>query len=102
MNNNTRNQKPTKAAENIMPYIIAFVGLIVACVGGAIYFEANVPIYRNQFVSPLLAVLFAGGFVYYIYTLSDKKIELFGKEIDLSVVVYILILALVFYVFSGQ
>jgi hypothetical protein len=88
-------------SNSILPYFTTFFIILGIATFAAIFYEQNVPIYRTSFMSPILAVVCACIFMYFIYTLREREIDVFGKKIDTGVVVYIFILAFVFYVLGG-
>lgn len=91
----------TRIPTSILPYFTTFFIILGIITFAAVFYEQNVPIYRTSFMSPILAVLAACGFMYFIYTMRDREIDFFGKKIDTGVIVYIVILAFVFYVLGG-
>lgn len=102
--NNSNIRSPsnnTRISTSILPYFTSFFIILGIITFAAVFYEQNVPIYRTSFMSPILAVLAACGFMYFIYTLRDREIEVFGKKIDTGVFVYIFILTFVFYVLGG-
>lgn len=95
------NTPTIEAYASILPYFISFFIILGIISVVAIFYEQNVPIYRTSFMSPMLAVVCAVIFMYFLYTLRDRSVDLFGKKIDTVVIVYIFILAFVFYVLGG-
>ena len=98
---NSNSNSNITSKSSILPYFTTFLIIICIITFAAVFYEQNVPIYRTTFMSPILAVLAAIAFMYFIYIMRDRQVDLFGKKIDTGVVVYIFILALVFYVLGG-
>lgn len=99
--NSSSSSSNIASKSSILPYFTTFFIILAIVTFAAVFYEQNVPIYRTSFMSPILAILAAVVFMYFIYTMRDRQVEFFGKQIDTGVIVYILILALVFYVLGG-
>lgn len=98
MNNKSNNGK---LDNSITPYFVSFFVMLGIVLVAAVVYEQNVPVYRNTLITPFLAIGCALLFVYFIYTLKDRSIEIYGKQIDTGVIVYVLILFFIFYVLGG-
>lgn len=90
-----------RADNSILPYFATFFIILGIVLVAAIIYEQNTPTYRTTFMGPLLAVGCAVVFMYFLYTLKDRTVEVFGKQIDTGVLVYVFVLAFVFYVLGG-
>jgi len=74
---------------------------IIIGIGATIGFEVILPNVRTQFANNIVAVIGALIFMYIIFQFSDKKGTVMGTPIDLSLILYILIIGGVVLAFSG-
>lgn len=78
-----------------------FGAFIIIGIGATIGFEVILPNVRTQFANNIVAVIGALIFMYIIFQFSDKKGTVMGTPIDISLILYILIIGGVVLAFSG-
>lgn len=78
-----------------------FGAFIIIGVGVTIGFEVILPNVRTQFANNIIAVIGALIFMYIIFQFSDKKGTIMGTPVDISLILYILIIGGVVIAFSG-
>jgi hypothetical protein len=78
-----------------------FGAFIIIGIGTSISFEVILPNVRTQFANNIVAVIGALIFMYIIFQFSDKKGSIMGTPIDISLILYILIIGGVVLAFSG-
>ena len=78
-----------------------FGAFIIIGIGATIGFEVILPNVRTQFANNIVAVIGALIFMYIIFQFSDKKGSIMGTPIDISLILYILIIGGVVLAFSG-
>lgn len=81
--------------------LLIFSVFIIIGICGTIGFEVILPNIRTQFANNIVAVIGALIFIYIIFQFGDKKSTIMGTPIDLSLLLYILIIGGVVLAFSG-
>ena len=103
-NNNTGNSK--SLIDSILEYesIVIFGGLGCAIIGTIILtgiFQAGPP-HRDSVLFNSAGALFMGvGFIYIIITFMGSEIEIYGKKIDIGMIIYVAIVLFVMFVLGG-
>lgn len=118
MNNNTKANitlpDPFAPIKNATKWTVGLftgsdIGLLLTIVGlfviigiiGTIGFEVILPNVRTQFANNIVAVIGGLMFMYIIFQFSGKKATVMGTPFDLSLLLYILVIAGVVLAFSG-
>ncbi len=92
--------------DSILEYesIVVFGGLVCAIIGTIIltgFFQAG-PSQRASVVFNAAGALFMGaGFIYIIITFMGSELDIYGKKVDIGMIIYLAIVLFVMFVLGG-
>jgi hypothetical protein len=105
-NNNNNNDKRKSLIDTILEYesLVVFGGFGCAILGTIIFtgiFQAG-PAQRENLLFNAAGAIFMGvGFIYIIVTFMGSELEIYGKKIDIGMIIYVAIVLFVMFVLGN-